>query len=46
VRVVATLRDAGLHTFESCEGGDGHGYDRPTVKLYGLQAEGWRALAL
>jgi hypothetical protein len=23
-----------------------HGYDRPTVKLYGMQAEGWRALAL
>jgi hypothetical protein len=46
VRVVATLRDAGIRTYESCEGGDGHSFRRPTVKLYGSQGEGWRALAL
>lgn len=42
---VAALIEAGVHTFESCEGGQGHSFDRPTVKFYGTHADGWRALA-
>lgn len=44
-RYVATLRDAGVETFESCEGGSGHSFDRPTVKFYGTHAAGWHELA-
>lgn len=43
-RAVKVLRDAGIETYESCEGGPGHAYDRPTVRFHGGQAEGWRAL--
>ena len=43
---VALLHDAGVHTFESCDGGAGHSFRDPTVKFYGTTAEGWRALAI
>jgi hypothetical protein len=46
VRAVKVLRDAGIHTFESCDGSEGHSYAAPTVKFYGSVAEGWRALAI
>ena len=44
--VVAVLSDAGIETFESCEGGAGHAFHEPTVRFYGEQSEGFRALAV
>lgn len=43
---VMVLRDAGVETFESCEGGDGHCYPEPTVRFHGGRGEGWRALGV
>lgn len=45
-REVMTLKDAGVETFESCEGGKGHAYLEPTVRFHGERAEGFRALAV
>lgn len=42
---VVALRAAGIETFESCEGGDGHSYSEPTIRFHGSRAEGFRALA-
>lgn len=41
---VAVLMRAGIETFESCEGGQGHAYAEPTVRFHGERAEGFRAL--
>lgn len=46
VRAVKTLRDYGIETFESCEGGRGHAFSEPTVRFAGRAAEGWRALSV
>lgn len=46
VRAVKALRDAGIHTVESCEGGPGHAYADPTVKIHGTHGDGWRALSV
>jgi len=45
---VDALREAGVETFESCEGGRerGHCYPEPTVRFGGDQEEGFRALAV
>jgi hypothetical protein len=43
---VKVLRDAGIETFESCEGGEGHAYAYPTVRFHGDVGAGWRALAV
>ena len=43
---VQVLRDGGIETFESCEGGSGHAYPEPTVRFHGDQAEGLRALSV
>jgi hypothetical protein len=43
--MVAALAAGGVETFESCEGGPGHAYPEPTVRFYGYQDEGMRALA-
>jgi hypothetical protein len=43
---VASLRAYGVETFESCEGGVGHGFPEPTVRFHGDHSEGWRALAV
>ena len=44
---VEILRNAGVETFESCEGGKGHAFPHPTVRFYGSdRAEGFRALAV
>jgi len=43
---VEVLRAGGVETFESCEGGEGHAYPRPTVRFHGGRAEGLRALAV
>ena len=42
---VRVLRNAGIETFESCEGGQGHAYLEPTVRFHGERAEGFRAYA-
>jgi hypothetical protein len=42
---VVALRESGIETFESCEGGDGHAYGEPTIRFHGSRAEGLRALA-
>lgn len=43
---VETLRDGGIETFESCQGGEGHAYPEPTVRFHGDRSEGFRALAI
>jgi hypothetical protein len=42
---VKVLRDGGIETFESCEGGDGHAFHEPTIRFHGGPHEGFRALA-
>jgi len=41
---VLALRAAGIDTFESCEGGDGHAYLEPTIRFHGGKGAGWKAL--
>lgn len=41
--IVRILREGGVETHESCEGGPGHSFFEPTVRFYGNQAEGFRA---
>ena len=43
---VETLAAAGIETFESCEGGEGHSMPEPTVRFHGQRGEGFRALAV
>jgi len=43
-RYVRVLVAAGVETFESCEGGDGHCSPEPFVRFYGGREAGWRAL--
>jgi hypothetical protein len=43
---VDILDAAGIETFESCQGGDGHAFLEPTIRFYGDRGEGFRALAL
>jgi hypothetical protein len=43
---VKVLMDAGVETFESCEGSDGHAYTEPTIRFHGERAEGLRALSV
>ena len=45
-RYVEVLAAAGVETFESCEGGEGHAFPVPTVRFYGQHGEGFRALAV
>lgn len=45
-RAVEVLQSAGVETFESCEGGEGHAYPEPTVRFHGDAFEGFRALAV
>ena len=43
---VQVLQDAGVETFESCQGGDGHAFFCPTIRFHGEHPEGFRALAV
>lgn len=43
---VVLLREHGVETFESCEGGRGHAFPEPTVRFHGDKAEGFRALSV
>jgi hypothetical protein len=45
-REVQILRENGVETFESCEGGQGHPFPEPTVRFLGGHAEGFRALGI
>lgn len=45
VGALRVLREAGIETFESCQGGPGHAFAEPTVRFHGDRSEGWRALA-
>ena len=44
--IVKVLRENGVETFESCEGGEGHAFPEPTVLFHGEYAEGFRAFAV
>jgi hypothetical protein len=43
---VEILRAAGVETFESCQGGEGHAFHEPTIRFHGDRAEGYRALGV
>src|SRR5213594_2830084 len=43
---VEILINAGIETFESCEGGPGHSYSEPTVRFHGERPEGFKALSV
>ncbi len=45
-RAVEILVQAGIETYESCEGGPGHSYAEPAVRFHGEWSEGFRALAV
>jgi len=44
VRAVRILRTAGIPTYESCEGGEGHVFAEPTIKFGGTFESGWLAV--
>jgi hypothetical protein len=44
-RYVLGLRSMGIETFESCEGGNGHAFAEPTIRIHGGLSEGFRAFA-
>jgi hypothetical protein len=43
---VMRLREGGIETFESCEGGRGHAYTEPTVRFWGNPGMGFRAFSI
>ncbi len=43
---VKALREAGVVTIESCEGGRRHAFAEPTVRFHGDRGEGLRALGV
>ncbi len=45
-KAVEILYNAGIETFESCEGGESHSYPAPTIRFHGDRSEGFRALAV
>lgn len=45
-RAVLVLRSAGIETFESCEGGEGHAFAEPTVRFGGGTWAGYKAFAV
>jgi len=45
-RAVLILRRAGVETFESCDGGDGHAFPEPTIKFHGNAWAGFKAFAI
>ena len=44
-KAVERLQACGIETFESCEGGEGHAFQEPTIRFYGTPEAGWRAVA-
>jgi hypothetical protein len=45
-REVHILNENGIETFESCEGGKGHGFYEPTIRFFGGKAKGFNAYAI
>ena len=45
-RAVFLLREAGIETFASCDGGEGHPYSEPTIRFHGDHSEGYKAVAI
>jgi hypothetical protein len=45
-KAVRILNEAGIETYESCEGGSGHAYPEPTIRFHGERGEGFRALSV
>ena len=45
-KTVIALRAAGVETFESCEGGEGHTFDVPTIRFRGTARCGFLVLGL
>lgn len=43
---VKLLNEHGFQTFESCQGGEGHCYDVPTVRFFGTEHELIRAFEI
>jgi len=43
---VLALREGGVETFESCEGGKGHAFVEPTVRFFGPVAAGFKAYGI
>ena len=43
---VKVLRDAGIETYESCQGGAGHSFAEPTIRFHGPPADGFKALSV
>jgi hypothetical protein len=43
---VKVLRDAGIETYESCEGGNHHAFPEATVRFHGGRVEGFRAVTV
>ena len=43
---VLLLRESGVETRQSCQGGAGHAYDMPTIDLTGGPGSGMRALSV
>lgn len=43
---VHILREAGVETIESCEGGEGHAFPEPTIRFAGNPGEGARAYSV
>ena len=45
-KYVRILREHGIETYESCQGGDGHSYPHPAIRFHGHFDEGFRAFAI
>lgn len=45
-KYVEILCEAGIETYESCEGGQSHAFPEPTIRFHGGHSEGFRALAV
>jgi hypothetical protein len=45
-RGVLILRSAGIETYESCEGGEGHSYPVPTISFRGSAWAGYHAFSV
>jgi hypothetical protein len=44
--IVLTLNEAGIDTFSSCEGGEGHIFHEPTVLFDGSRRKAFRAFRI
>lgn len=40
---VRVLMESGAETFESCQGGNGHCFQYPTIRFFGDKTEGYKA---